>query len=81
MVATATKSESIATALIQDGSMWKWHLKIDELGLYRWYLDGKGRTELRGATRKSADNALRRFTKTSFCLEPQFSDRAEPPAR
>jgi hypothetical protein len=74
MVATATKPDSIAIALIHDGSVWKWHLKIDELGLYRWYLDGKARTELRGATRKSADNALRRFTKKSFRIEPQFTD-------
>lgn len=81
MVATATKSDSIATASIRDGSMWKWHLKIDELGLYRWYLDGKGRTELRGATRKTADNALRRFTKKSFRIEPQFSDTPETIAR
>ena len=74
MVAKATKPDSIATALIRDGSMWKWQLKIDELGLYRWYLDGKGRTELRGATRKTADNALKRFTTKSFRIEPQFTD-------
>jgi hypothetical protein len=81
MVATATKSDSIATASIHDGSVWRWQLKIDELGLYRWYLDGTGRTELRGATRKSADNALKRFTKKSFCLEPQFSEAQETLAR
>jgi hypothetical protein len=77
MVADATNSESIATASIQDGSVWKWQLKIDELGLYRWYLDGTGRTELRGPTRKTADNALRRFAKKSFSIEPEFKDSQE----
>ena len=64
MVQTTTKS--IATAFFDGDDTWRWHLKIDPVGLYRWYLDDDGPTELRGTTRQQADHVLRRFVERSI---------------
>jgi hypothetical protein len=45
---------------------WKWELKRDSMGLYRWYLDGDVWTTLRGATRGQAESMLQRFV--GHCL-------------
>ena len=51
----------IASASVEGQSKWQWQLRIDELGLYRWYLDGVAETNIRGGTRDKAEYALRRF--------------------
>ena len=61
-----TKANFIASAFIEGDDTWRWHLKIDPVGLYRWYLDGDAPTGLRGATRQQADHALRRFVECSI---------------
>jgi hypothetical protein len=48
----------IATAHVDNSVMWRWHLKIDSLGLFRWYLDGQIPTEIRGSTCDNAFDAL-----------------------
>jgi len=57
---------AIAEASIESASTWKWELKIDHCGLFRWYLDGMIDTNLRGATTSQAENALRRFVKAAL---------------
>jgi hypothetical protein len=37
---------TIAIALVE-GSNWNWELKVDDHGLFRWYLDGSVETNLR----------------------------------
>jgi hypothetical protein len=48
------------------GSKWIWHLRIDDIGLYRWYLNGQAATHLRGCTRTLAESALNRFVANSL---------------
>ena len=48
------------------GSKWMWHLRIDEIGLYRWYMNGEVATHLRGCTRILAESALHRFVTNSL---------------
>jgi hypothetical protein len=63
---TTTQSIPLAVALVKSTINWTWHLRIDDNGLYRWYLDGTAETELRGCTRSQAEYALRRFVEQSF---------------
>jgi len=56
----------LAVASLKSAINWTWHLKVDETGLYRWYLDGAMRTQLRGCTRTQAEDSLRRFVEQSL---------------
>jgi hypothetical protein len=69
-----TETKSIATAFVERDQSWKWHLKIDSLGLYRWYFNGDSPTGLRGTTRQQADRALRRFVEHSIRGELKVLD-------
>jgi hypothetical protein len=60
------ESPYIATASVDGPSSWTWSLKVDEYGLYRWYLDGVAETNIRGGTRSNAEYALRRFVEHSL---------------
>ena len=64
MVKTPTKS--IAAAYIDGIDGWAWNLKVDPVGLYRWYTADNAPTGLRGVSRYQADAALRRFVADSF---------------
>jgi hypothetical protein len=63
---TTTQSIPLAVGLVKSTINWAWHLRIDNNGLYRWYLDGTAETELRGCTRSQAEYALRRFVDQSL---------------
>ena len=43
------------------GSEWKWHLRIDPIGVYRWYLSGRIAMNIKGTTRTAAESALAGF--------------------
>ena len=78
----------IASASIENSS-WKWELRLDEKGLYRWYLNGTVETHLRGCTTEQAVASLRRFVEKSLRGELQLTDpnlrhgadSAEPPLK
>jgi hypothetical protein len=75
---TRSSTGVLAVAFIDGMSrVWRWHLKIDTTGLYRWYLDGHVWTGLRGVTREDADHALRRFADHSFHGDLIIEDAAE----
>ena len=63
---TTSQPLPLALATLKSAISWTWQLKIDETGLYRWYLDGAMRTQLRGCTRTQAETALRRFVEQSL---------------
>jgi hypothetical protein len=67
----------LAVASLTSAISWTWQLKIDETGLYRWYLDGVMRTQLRGCTRTQAEDALRRFVEHSLRGELEIVDTPE----
>jgi hypothetical protein len=71
---TQSSAKTIAMAFIHGNDEWRWHLRIDNTGLYRWYLEGEIWTGLRGVTRADAENALRRFVEQSFHGEVQILD-------
>ena len=71
-----TEETTIATATVGSASTWTWHLKIDHLGLFRWYMDGDIQTNLRGCTREQADTALRRFVEQSLDGELKITNLA-----
>jgi hypothetical protein len=71
-----TEETILATATVGTASTWMWHLKIDHLGLFRWYMDGNIQTNLRGSTREHADTALRRFVEQSLGGELQITNLA-----
>ena len=54
------ESSDIASAQLR-GSDWRWSLRIDALGLYRWYLSGRVAMNIKSTTRKAAESALARF--------------------
>jgi hypothetical protein len=56
----------LAVASLESAISWTWQLKLDENGLYRWYLDGTTPMQLRGCTRAQAETALRRFVDQSL---------------
>lgn len=60
-----TPQQAIAVALVE-GSTWSWELKIDNCGLFRWYLDGTVETNLRGCTLEQAESTVRRFVDQSL---------------
>jgi hypothetical protein len=60
------ETPAIISATVEGQSKWKWQLRVDELGLYRWYLDGTVETNIRGGTRAAAEHALRRFVAHSL---------------
>jgi hypothetical protein len=67
---------TIAVALVE-GSTWNWELKVDDCGLFRWYLNGNFGTNLRGCTRAQAESALRRFVDGSLRGELKIADPTE----
>jgi hypothetical protein len=69
-----TDNDIIAEASIEGSSIWTWRLKIDNKGLFRWYLDGYVETNLRGCTVAQAETALRRFTDNSLRGELRIID-------
>lgn len=56
---TTTQLLPLAVASLKRAITWSWQLKLDETGLYRWYLDGTMPTRLRGCIRTHAKSALR----------------------
>jgi|SRR5215472_7219751 len=74
---TTSQTLPLAIASLQSTISWTWQLKIDEAGLYRWYLDGAMRTQLRGCTRTQAEDALRRFVQHSLRGELEIVDMPE----
>jgi hypothetical protein len=56
---------AIAIALVE-GSTWTWELKVDDLGLFRWYFNGRIHTNLRGCSLAQAESELRRFVDNSL---------------
>jgi hypothetical protein len=64
----------VAKACIAGGYNWKWDLRLDERGLFRWYMDGVVATHLRGCSRELAESALRRFVATSLKGELRITD-------
>jgi hypothetical protein len=71
-------SNALAIAFIEGQESWKWHLKIDGVGLFRWYLQREIWTNLRGATRADAENKLRRFANECLSGELRIVDVGEP---
>ena len=65
---------AIAVAAIEGTSSWKWELKVDDKGLYRWYLGGGIETHLRGATYAQAETSLRRFVERSLRGQLQITN-------
>ena len=63
---TTSQPVPLAVATLQSSITWTWQLRIDDTGLYRWYLDGTNPTHLRGCTRTQAETALRRFVEHSL---------------
>jgi len=66
MKMTPSQSLPLAIASLESAITWTWQLKLDENGLYRWYLDGTTPMQLRGYTREQAETALRRFVEQSL---------------
>jgi hypothetical protein len=42
-------------------SDWKWYLRLDDIGLYRWYLSERAAMNIKGTSRSRAESALARF--------------------
>jgi len=74
---TTSQPLPLAVASLTSAISWTWQLKVDEAGLYRWYLDGVMRTQLRGCTRTQAEDSLRRFVEHSLRGELEIVDTAE----
>jgi hypothetical protein len=74
---TTAQSFPLAIGFVSSKINWTWHLKIDDNGLYRWYLDGTAETELRGCTRSQAEYALRRFVDQSLRCPLEIVDTPE----
>jgi len=65
----------LATASV--GESWRWDLRIDSLGLFRWYLDGSIETNLRATTMSQAKSALRGFVERTLCGELTITEVAD----
>jgi len=74
---TTSQSLPLAVASLTSAINWTWQLRLDENGLYRWYLDGAMRTQLRGCTRAQAEHALRRFVENSLRGDLEIVDVPE----
>jgi len=72
------ESPYIATASVEGQSNWTWSLKVDDFGLYRWYLDGVAETNIRGGTRPNAEYALRRFVEHSLNGKLKITEFRKP---
>jgi hypothetical protein len=67
------QNQPIAFAFVESTSgSWKWHLKVDSRGLYRWYKDGVIETDLRGVTQQQAEKSLYQFVLHSMRGELQI---------
>ena len=67
----------VAMASVESAVAWCWLLKVDDCGLFRWYLNGTIETNLRGCTRKQAESALRLFVERSLQGELRIADLSE----
>jgi hypothetical protein len=74
---TTSQSLPLAIASLKSAISWTWELKLDDTGLYRWYLDGTTPMQLRGCTRSQAETALRRFVEQSLQGELVIIDTCE----
>jgi hypothetical protein len=74
---TTSQPLPLAVASLKSAISWTWQLKLDENGLYRWYLDGTTPMQLRGCTRTQAETALRRFVEQSLKGELVITDTCE----
>lgn len=74
---TTSQPLPLAVASLKSAINWTWQLRLDENGLYRWYLDGATRTELRGCTRAQAEFALRRFVEQSLRGDLEIINKPE----
>lgn len=74
---TTSQPLPLAVASLKSAISWTWQLKLDENGLYRWYLDGTTPMQLRGCTRTQAETALRRFVEQSLQGELVITDTCE----
>ena len=63
---TKAATEILAVAFIDGSDSWRWFLKLDSAGLYRWYLERETWTNLRATTREDAESRLRRFAAESL---------------
>ena len=59
----------IAVAGFEGASNWTWHLRIDDPGVYRWYLNGVVKTKFRASSRMLAESALRRYVENTLHRE------------
>jgi hypothetical protein len=66
MALTRSGTDVLALAFLDGAEDWRWYLKIDPVGLYRWYLQGDIWTNLGGVTPLDAENNLRRFVRHSL---------------
>ena len=55
------------------GFDWRWILRVDAIGLYRWYLNGGVETKIKGTTREAAESALGRFVERTLRGELQIT--------
>jgi len=67
----------LAEASVSTSPMWRWELKIDCMGLFRWYLDGICATHFRGCTRSEAERALQRFAERYLHREVRITEAIE----
>ena len=74
---TTSQPLHLAVASLKSAISWTWQLKLDENGLYRWYLDGTTPMQLRGCTRAQAETSLRRFVEQSLQGELEIIDTCE----
>ena len=74
---TTSQPLPLAVASLKSAITWTWQLKLDENGLYRWYLDGTTPMQLRGCTRTQAETSLRRFVEQSLQGELVIVDTYE----
>jgi len=74
---TTSQPLHLAVASLKSAISWTWQLKLDENGLYRWYLDGTTPMQLRGFTRAQAETSLRRFVEQSLQGELVIIDTCE----
>jgi len=71
------KYDDIAIATLESAVTLKWYLRIDPLGLYRWYLDGTCWTNVRGSTQLKAELALRKFVEQTLQGELLLTETAQ----
>ena len=59
------QQRTVAVASVESSSL-NWELKVEDRGLFRWYLNGTIETNLRGCTLDQAESVLRQFVDGSL---------------